>query len=169
MKKLKGGGGFTMGETLATVLILLMVAGVVATGIPAALNVYRNAVDAANAQVLLSTTINALRDELSTAWDVKKSNDTTITYMEAFVEDYFSKIEDFDADAAEFWDGHMKNIKPFYAQLHREDDVIVTASPELSMREVCRRLGVKHCVGSVIDRASGKVSVTAATTGMLTV
>ena len=76
----------------------------------------------------------------------------------AFVEDYFSKIEDFDADAVEFWDGHMKNIKPFYAEIHREDDVIVTASPELSMNEICRRLDVKHCVGSVIDKESGKVT-----------
>ena len=75
-----------------------------------------------------------------------------------FVEDYFRTIEDFSADAVEFWNGHMKNVKPFYAQLHRDDDIIVTASPELSMREVCRRLGVKHCVGSVIDEKTGKIT-----------
>ena len=75
-----------------------------------------------------------------------------------FVEDYFRKIEDFSADAAEFWDGHMHKIKPFYARLHREDDVIVTASPELSMRVICQRLGVKHCVGSVIDEQTGRIT-----------
>ena len=75
-----------------------------------------------------------------------------------FVEDYFRKIEDFNADAVTFWDGHMKKIKPFYAKLHREDDVIVTASPELSMNVICDRLGVKHCVGSIIDEETGKIT-----------
>ena len=75
-----------------------------------------------------------------------------------FVEDYFRKIEDFNADAVTFWNGHMKNIKPFYEKLHREDDVIVTASPELSMNVICDRLGVKHCVGSIIDEETGKIT-----------
>ena len=76
MKKLKSGGGFTLAETLMTVLILVMVAGVVAGGIPAAVTAYSKAVDAANAQVLISTTVNALRGELSTAKDVHfKEND----------------------------------------------------------------------------------------------
>lgn len=71
IKKLKKASGFTLAETLMTVLILLMVSTVVATGIPAAVNAYAKAVDAANAHALLSTTINALRDEFSTAWDMK--------------------------------------------------------------------------------------------------
>ena len=49
---------------------------------PAAVSAYRNAIDAANAQVLLSTTVNALRNELSTARDVQVSG-TTITYTGA--------------------------------------------------------------------------------------
>lgn len=75
-----------------------------------------------------------------------------------FVEDYFRKIPDFNADAVTFWDSHMKNIKPFYAKLQREDDVIVTASPELSMRVICQRLNVKHCVGSIIDEETGRIT-----------
>ena len=70
VKKLKTNAGFTLAETLMTVLILLMVAGVVAEGLPSAVTAYSKAVDAANAQVLLSTTVNALRGELSTARDV---------------------------------------------------------------------------------------------------
>ncbi|MBQ7638957.1 MAG: haloacid dehalogenase-like hydrolase [Clostridia bacterium] len=75
-----------------------------------------------------------------------------------FLEDYFSSIEDFDADVVEFWDKHEKNIKPFYKKLQREDDVIVTASPEVSMKEICRRLGVKNCVGSILDPETGKIT-----------
>ena len=82
MRKLKNTAGFTLAETLLTVVILLLASGVVATGMPAAVNAYRNAIDAANAQVLLSTTVNALRNELSTARDVQVSG-TTITYTGA--------------------------------------------------------------------------------------
>lgn len=81
-----------------------------------------------------------------------------ITEYASFVEDYFRGIEDFHADSVAFWDGHMKNIKPFYAKQQREDDIIVTASPENHMAEICKRLGVKHCVGSLIDEETGKIT-----------
>ena len=79
LKKLNSQAAFTLAETLITVLILLMVSAVVAGGVPAAANAYAKAVDAANAHVLLSTTVNALRRELSTAWDVEGTDDE-ITY-----------------------------------------------------------------------------------------
>ena len=79
LKKLNSQVAFTLAETLITVLILLMVSAVVAGGVPAAANAYAKAVDAANAHVLLSTTVNALRRELSTAWDVEVADDG-ITY-----------------------------------------------------------------------------------------
>ena len=71
LQKLNSQAAFTLAETLITVLILLMVSAVVAGGVPAAANAYAKAVDAANAHVLLSTTVDALRSELSTAWDVE--------------------------------------------------------------------------------------------------
>ncbi len=73
LRKLRSREGFSLAEMLITVLILLMVSAVVAGGVPAAVNAYKKAVDAANAHSLLSTTVNALRRELSTAWDVSVS------------------------------------------------------------------------------------------------
>ena len=75
-----------------------------------------------------------------------------------FVEDYLRGIPDFDADIRDFWDRHMQNIRPFYAQLQQPDDVIVTASLENTMQEICRRLGIRHCVGSRIDPETCKVT-----------
>lgn len=77
ISKLKANTGFTLAETLITVLILLMVSSVVAGGVPAAVSAYSKAVDAANAQALISTTVNALRSELTTAKDVHLSSDGT--------------------------------------------------------------------------------------------
>lgn len=75
-----------------------------------------------------------------------------------FIEDYFVTIADFDADSKVFWDKHMHKIKPFYREIQQEDDVIVTASPENSMKEICARLGIKHCVGSYIEPDTGKIT-----------
>lgn len=74
--------GFTLAETLLAVLILLLVSGIVATGIPVASKVYEKTVLSANAQSLLSTTVSALRDELGTAWDVE-AVDNAVTYYSA--------------------------------------------------------------------------------------
>lgn len=88
----------------------------------------------------------------------KLSVEQAIQEYAPFVENYFVNIEDFDADAKEFWDKHMKNIKPFYKEIQKEDDVIVTGSPMCSMREICKRLNIKHCVGSIIDEETGKIT-----------
>ena len=80
-QKLYKKSGFTLAETLVVVLILLMVSAIVATGIPVARNAYEKVVLASNAEVLLSTTISSLRNELGTAQNVTTTDDSTvITY-----------------------------------------------------------------------------------------
>ena len=66
-RKLKSKVGFTLTELLLTTLILLMVSSVVAVGVPTAANAYFKVIDAANAQILLSTTVTKLKNELSLA------------------------------------------------------------------------------------------------------
>ena len=80
-KRKKDKAGFTLAETLIAILILLMVSAIVAGAIPTASNVYVKTVDAANAQLLLSTTMTVLRDELGAATRVEVSSDQkTIIY-----------------------------------------------------------------------------------------
>ena len=66
--------GFSLTELLAAVLILAMVSSVVAGGIPVARDAYRKVTVSANAQVLLSTTISALRNQLGTSVIEKVGN-----------------------------------------------------------------------------------------------
>ncbi len=86
-RKLQSIRAFTLAEMLLAVLILLMVSAIVAAGIPVARNAYERVVLASNADVLLSTTISTLRNELGTATDIKKEDaasgeklGTVITY-----------------------------------------------------------------------------------------
>ena len=71
-RKLHSIRAFTLAEMLLAVLILLMVSAIVASGIPVAKNAYERVVLASNADVLLSTTISTLRNELGTARDITK-------------------------------------------------------------------------------------------------
>lgn len=68
--KLKNRGGFSLTELLITVLILGLVSAVVAAGVPAAVAAHKKIVEKANAQLLLTTTTNALRNELDMASDI---------------------------------------------------------------------------------------------------
>ena len=83
-KWLQSNHGFTLAETLMTVLILLMVASVLATGVPAAARTMNKIVETAHAQVLLSTTITVLRDELTTAKanSIAIDEEKKITYID---------------------------------------------------------------------------------------
>ncbi len=51
----------------------------------------------------------------------------------------------------------MKNIKSFYNSVRQDDDIILTASPELTIKEVAKRLGIKNIVCSKIDDKTGEI------------
>lgn len=72
--------GFSLTEMLLAMLILLMVTSVAAGGIPLAVRAYNQVVEASNAQVLLSTTIIRLRDELGKATDFEIVANTQISF-----------------------------------------------------------------------------------------
>ena len=66
-KRCKDRRGFTIGEMMMAVMILVIITGLVAGGLPLAGRVYKQVVDSANAQLLLGSTMTLLRDELETA------------------------------------------------------------------------------------------------------
>ena len=55
----------------------------------------------------------------------------------------------------EFWDIHMDKIKPWYIKQMREDDVIISASPEFLVKEAMGRLGNAVVMASVVDMFTG--------------
>lgn len=106
-RKMNSQAGFTLAETLLAVLILLLVGVIVATGMPAVQNAYDKVVVAANAQALLSTATEALRDELGSAWSVDLQSGGTIEYYSAdtgarsklFCDDEGIKVTDYVMNA----------------------------------------------------------------------
>ncbi len=91
--KLRSCSGFSFAEMLAAMVILLLVSGIVARGIPVASDVYMKVVDSANAETLLSTTMTCLRDEFDLAHDIE-INGSEITYTSALGRMYNLKNTD---------------------------------------------------------------------------
>ena len=79
LKRIRESKAFTLAEALVAMIIMLFVTAIVVAGIPAAFDAYDNVFIASNAEVLLSTTASALRNELGTA-DIVDIDGTTITY-----------------------------------------------------------------------------------------
>lgn len=71
---------------------------------------------------------------------------------------YCQKIENIESDVKEFWDENEKKIKSFYTKIQTPDDVIVSACPEFLLSEICRRIGIKNYIGSVIDEKTGEIT-----------
>ena len=56
-----------------------------------------------------------------------------------------------------FWDKHEKDVKPAFRDMLLPDDVILSASPEVVLRVICNRMGVKNLIGSELDIETGEV------------
>lgn len=74
----------------------------------------------------------------------------------SFLEGYYVKVENLEEDVVRFWDRNEKKIKPWYREVQREDDIIVSGSTDFLLDEIMRRMGVKNYVGSSIDKKTGK-------------
>ena len=67
-----------------------------------------------------------------------------------------SSVPDARAEAAAFWDTHIDRIYPWYLDRKREDDLIISASPEFLIEEACRRLGVRY-IATPLDIRTGRI------------
>ena len=115
--KIKNRAAFSLTELLAAILILGMVSTVVAGGIPVARDAYNKITVSANAQVLLSTTISALRGQLGAATIDKDvdAGDTLVFFSGK--NGSSSKIDKSGADGEmqihEFWE-YSDPASPYY-------------------------------------------------------
>ena len=68
------------------------------------------------------------------------------------VGDYYKNNAQINEDMKIFWDEHMHKIKPFYKEIQSDDDLIISGSPEFSLEIICKRLGIKRYIGSIIEK-----------------
>ena len=68
---------------------------------------------------------------------------------------FFKSVKDIDGTVEQFWKLHKKNIKSFYNETQREDDVIISASPYFLLEPIIKELGIKHLMASNVDKNTG--------------
>lgn len=75
-----------------------------------------------------------------------------------FKEMFFSflkKLPNANKEVEEFWSHKQYKIKEWYLKIQEENDVIISASPEFLLREICNRIGIKNLIASDVDINSG--------------
>ncbi len=78
------------------------------------------------------------------------------TQMKEVVYSAFRYVPDMDKQVLEFWAEEMSNIKSWYKNQQKEDDIIISASPCFLLKPVCEMLGIKHLLASEVDKKTGK-------------
>lgn len=76
------------------------------------------------------------------------------TLMKQIFYAYFRFIPNIDKRLDGFWKANRSKIKAFYATTKKEDDIIVSASPEFMLEPICRELGVR-LIASRVDKRNG--------------
>ena len=64
---------------------------------------------------------------------------------------FFSHVPDLNFEIKRFWDENGYKIKDWYTKKRKESDVIISASPEILLKEICNRIGVKYLIASNVD------------------
>ena len=67
----------------------------------------------------------------------------------------FLKATKGEKDIERFWNEKLKGIKPFYKEIHRDDDVIISASPEFLLKPLEKELHFT-VIASKVDIRTGK-------------
>ena len=69
---------------------------------------------------------------------------------------FLTLIGDVDARVEAFWEKNFCRVKEWYFKKRRDDDVIISASPEFLILPACKRLGVGCVMGSPVDKQTGR-------------
>ncbi len=92
--------------------------------------------------------------QLKAATDYKRGK-ITKTEMKTIFYEYFQDVKNIDKKVIDFWNENQHKIRPWYLKQKRDDDVIISASPEFLLKPVTDMLGV-HLIASDVDRFTGK-------------
>ncbi len=69
---------------------------------------------------------------------------------------FFKSVKDIEIMVESFWDTHQSGIKKWYIDNHRDDDIIISASPEFLLHPICQRLGINTLIASRVNLHDGK-------------
>lgn len=67
----------------------------------------------------------------------------------------FIFVKDMDQVTEEYVSSHLDHIKQWYKDMQREDDLVISASPEFLIGSFCRKIGIRYYMASIVDINTG--------------
>ncbi|UOX69936.1 HAD-IB family phosphatase [Enterocloster bolteae] len=101
--------------------------------------------------------ILCLPRQLLGAFNYKRGRIDKTHFKEEFYS-FFSRLKNIDEDVLGFWDKNQEKIKHWYNKNKKDDDLIISASPEFLLSEICSRIGIKRLIASRVDKSTGEYS-----------
>ena len=99
--------------------------------------------------------VGELVKSLPAVWSYKRRK-ISKTEMKQRIFVCFSRVPNIDAEVKRFWDKRITRVEGWYLKIKRDDDVVISASPEFLLSEACSRLGIVNLIASRVDRKTGE-------------
>ena len=80
----------------------------------------------------------------------------TFSELKEQIFSFLSDVDGIEKVVEKFWVRRYKDIEPWYLKQKRDDDIIISASPEFLLRPVCDKLGVR-LIATKMDTGTGKI------------
>ncbi|MBP3891863.1 MAG: haloacid dehalogenase-like hydrolase [Solobacterium sp.] len=67
----------------------------------------------------------------------------------------FRYVDDMEQLIDAFISSHLDHVKTWYLDQQKEDDLVISASPEFLIEPFCARVGINHVLASQVERDTG--------------
>lgn len=88
------------------------------------------------------------------AWLLNRMHIINVGTMKRMLLSYLIAI-DTENLVDKFWKGHYGQMKKWYMECKRGDDVIITAAPRFLVEPVCEKIGVKNLIATEVSPKTG--------------
>ena len=72
---------------------------------------------------------------------------------------FLTYVPDIDSALNDFWNVNEHKVKSWYKDRQKDDDIIISASPEFLLKLICERLGIKNLMASLSQGPQGTQSI----------
>lgn len=80
-----------------------------------------------------------------------------IIFKEVFFK-FLKSVENLDEYVKEFWNENKKYIKYDLIEGAKNKKIVISASPEFLLEDICKEVGINKLIASKVDKRSGKFS-----------
>lgn len=85
------------------------------------------------------------------------SEDKMLSLCETYVNKFLNDCPNAKAYVKEFWTKNAKKLKSFYKDVHKDDDVVISASFGFLIKDALEMLSISNSLCSEVDLDSGKI------------